>query len=280
MAHLLVEVASRHYKARKHRLRDARRLPRAQVVGLSAPKSGRTWLRALLSRLYQQRYGMPERELLEFDNYSRLNSAIPAFLFSHEAQLLAGVERGGAALQRIGAKKLVLLARNPIDVAVSWYFHLLHRTWDDRRRRVRAISMFDFMLDDLGLPTVVPRMNGWWRQIRPLPARHLIHYEALRARPGQALGQLLQFLGEGFSLREIDDAVEFARFENLARKEAQGFFAGRRIAATDPSNPDSFKVRRGKVDGYRDYFDAGQCAHLESWVAARLDPELDLEERP
>ena len=146
MAHLIVEVASRRYKARKHRLRDARRLPSAQVVLLSAPKSGRTWLRALLSRLYQQRYGMPERELLDFDNYRRRNLAIPAFLFSHEARLLSGAEADGPALRQIRAKKLVLLARNPIDVAVSWYFHLLHRTWDDRRRRVRAMSMFEFML--------------------------------------------------------------------------------------------------------------------------------------
>ena len=118
-------------------------------------------------------------------------------------------------------------------------------------------------------------MNGWWRQIRALPARHLIHYEALRARPGETLGRLLQFLGEDFALREIDDAVEFARFENLARKEAQGFFSGRRIAATDPGNPDSFKVRRGKVGGYREYFGAEEAAQLEAWVETRLDPELD-----
>jgi hypothetical protein len=270
MAYLIVEVASRHYKERKRRLRDARRLPHAQVVLLSAPKSGRTWLRALLSRLYQQRHDLPERELLDFDNYCRLNPAIPAFLFSHEAGLLSG-----ASPRQLSGKKLVLLARNPIDVAVSWYFHLLHRTWDDRRRRVRAMPMFEFMLaGDLGLPTVVPRMNGWWRQIRALPARHLIHYEALRARPEETLAGLLQFLGEDFSPRAIDDAVEFARFENLAKKELHGFFAGRRIAATDPGNPDSFKVRRGRVGGYREYFDAQQCAQLEAWVSARLDPEL------
>jgi hypothetical protein len=275
MANLIVEIANRHYKHVKRRVRDARRLRSAQVVLISAPKSGRTWVRTLLSRLYQRRHDLPERELLDFDNFRRADPAIPAILFSHEAGLLAVADADGPARAALGEKKIVLLARNPIDVGVSRYFHIVHRAQDDRKRRVRELSMFEFMLaDEFGLPAIVGWMNGWWRQVRRLPARHLMHYETLRAAPAETLTALLRFLEQSFSAEEIAEAVEFARFENLAKREAEGFFAGRRLAAADAGNRDSFKVRRGKVGGYREYFDAEQCERLESWVARHLDREL------
>lgn len=40
----------------------------------------------------------------------------------------------------------------------------------------------------------------------------------------------------------------------------------------DPSNPHSYKVRRAKVGGYRDYFDAEQVAQIDALVSATLSP--------
>ena len=39
----------------------------------------------------------------------------------------------------------------------------------------------------------------------------------------------------------------------------------------DKDNPQSFKVRKAKVGGYRDYFTDEQCAQLDVMVA-ELDP--------
>ena len=49
----------------------------ADFVIISPPKSGRTWLRMMLSRFFQVRYGLPENELLGYDNYHQQNPAIP-----------------------------------------------------------------------------------------------------------------------------------------------------------------------------------------------------------
>jgi len=60
----------------------------------------------------------------------------------------------------------------------------------------------------------------------------------------------------------------------MKKKEAEQAFrlTGGRMAPRDQDNPDSYKVRRAKVGGYRDYFDDEQIAAIDAMVADRLDP--------
>ena len=46
------------------------------------------------------------------------------------------------------------------------------------------------------------------------------------------------------------------------------------MAPGNRANPDSYKVRRAKVGGYRDYFTAEQVAELEALMRARLSPRF------
>ena len=57
---------------------EYRKLQLADWVLMSWGKSGRTWLRVMLSRFYQVKHGLGESELIGFDNLKRLNSAIPS----------------------------------------------------------------------------------------------------------------------------------------------------------------------------------------------------------
>src|ERR671918_1368046 len=50
---------------------DYRKLALADVVVVSFGKSGRTWLRVLLSRFYQLRYGLRSSAFIGFDNLNR-----------------------------------------------------------------------------------------------------------------------------------------------------------------------------------------------------------------
>jgi hypothetical protein len=43
----------------------------------------------------------------------------------------------------------------------------------------------------------------------------------------------------------------------------------------NPDDPDTLKVRRGKVGGYRDYFTPEQAAHMEQLVRDRLSPTFN-----
>jgi alcohol sulfotransferase len=58
----------------------------------------------------------------------------------------------------------------------------------------------------------------------------------------------------------------------MREREREGRFASDDLTPRDHSDTDSFKVRRGVIGGYRDYFDDAQCAALDALVAERLDP--------
>jgi alcohol sulfotransferase len=59
----------------------------------------------------------------------------------------------------------------------------------------------------------------------------------------------------------------------MKKMEREQYFrgSGARVKPGDRDNPASFKVRKAKVGGYREHFDAEQCAQLEAMVA-QLDP--------
>jgi hypothetical protein len=54
----------------------------------------------------------------------------------------------------------------------------------------------------------------------------------------------------------FQEALEFSRFENMQKLEAAGVFDSKILHPGDVRDPESFKVRRGKVGGYREYLSA------------------------
>ena len=135
--------------------------------------------------------------------------------------------------------------------------------------------MWDFVRhSDIGLPSLIDFLNTWERNVRNLERSLVLRYEDLRAEPAKILKQVADLMGEAFSDQEIDEAVSFASFENLRRLETKGFFRQGGLTLRNPKDPDSFKVRRGKVGGYRDYFTPEQIAELEALMSSRLSPSL------
>lgn len=261
-----------------HAWRGRKELSRASqsdLIVLSRAKSGRTWLRAMLSRLYQAHYNLDEAQLMEFDNFHQQNSAIPKVLYTHGYYLHADIDAGGPRSNAM-AKKIIFLVRNPCDVAVSEYFQSTKRA-NQTKVELYGIDtdmpMFDFvMTGPMGIPTIVDYLNKWERVLAPMPNVMRVRYEDLRAEPVEYLSTLVDFIGAPFSEETIRNAVEFTSFENLKKKEREDFYNNSRLRAKNPDDPDSYKVRRGKVGGYRDYFDDSQIAKMEALVRERISP--------
>jgi len=265
---------------RKYRLCD--------YIFASYGKSGRTWVRVMISRYYQQAYELPERILMGFDNFNKINPAVPKIFYTHDNYLRSYT--GNLDNKKdFYDKKVVLLVRRPQDVAVSQFFQWKYRMRPGKMSMNRYpaagsdISVYDFVTDpDAGLPRIVDFMNGWASELPRIKNLLMVRYEDLRSDPGQQLARIIDFFGLEPDARHIQDAVEFASVENLRKMEKENYFwrSGSRVKAKDPSNPDSFKVRRAKVGGYRDYFDDAQLAEIDALVDARLDPVFGYHSEP
>ena len=271
-------LPARQRKAARHAIRRRIELSRAHAadgVILSRAKSGRTWLRAMISRLYQAHYGLPEQQLLEFDNFHKQQPRIPRLLFTHGFYLREqfAAQRRGTAADPFD-KPLIFLARHPCDIAVSEYFQSTRRAKAHKKELYGVddqASMFEFVMSGaLGLPTIVDYFNFWDEATRDYPRFLRLHYETLRADPLVQMRRVVNFLQAPFTDEAIAEAVDFASFENLKAKERENFFDNSRLAPRDPDDPDSYKVRRAKVGGYRDYFDAEQIEVMEGYLRNNL----------
>jgi hypothetical protein len=74
--------------------------------------------------------------------------------------------------------------------------------------------------------------------------------------------------------------VDFASVENMRKMEQEN--AGKRAAnarlkPADANDPSSFKVRRAKVGGWRDYVTEEQAAAIDGMVKDKLDPVFGYE---
>ena len=258
--------------------RDLRRLAQADVAVVSFAKSGRTWLRVMLSHLYQLKYGLPEDIIIERDNLHRMNQAIPIFLFT-QGSYIEDVRPIGGPQSPYHGKRLIFLARHPADTAVSYYFHNMNRI-NPLKKDVKRLPedlgdtpLFDFVTNDSwGMPAIVRYLNGWADALAQHPRHLLVRYEDLRRDPKPQLQLIAQFLGENFEESVYEKAIELASFERLQQKERANFFNNRRLRPRDASNVESFKVRRGKVGGFRDYLNGREIAWIEQRIAAELRP--------
>jgi hypothetical protein len=256
---------------------EARRLRLADCVLASWAKSGRTWLRVMLAHYYEHEYGLAPVGLLDFDNLHRQNRQVPKVFFTH-GNYLRDFTRHHDSKVDFYDKKVLLLVRDPRDVAVSQFFQWKYRMPDWKKKLNSSPvaadrSIFEFVLArDYGLPTIIDFLNGWAEEAPSIRALRIVRYEDMRTDPVRALTNVLEYLGTAPTQERVAAAVDFARFDNLRKLETGRAFPGPRLSPGDPDNPDSYKVRRGKVGGYRDYFDDDQLAVIDRLTRTTLSP--------
>jgi len=258
---------------------------RARLLIIGHPKSGNTWLKLMLSRLYQVRYGLPEELVHKTDEYTRVDPRVPRLAasnghYSYE-RAVARLFDGPDPVMK--DKAVLLLARHPIDIAVSWYFQFTKRQSRHKQELINAnlakpidrhtIEMWEFVRhSEIGLVSLIDFLNGWQERIERVDRAQMIRYEDLRTEPVKTLGQVTQLIGDPFGEDEIRAAVDYGSFDNVRALESQGYFKQGGLTLRNPDDPESFKVRRGKIGGYRDYFDDAQVAELEAITRERLSP--------
>ena len=255
------------------------KLQQADIVVVSFGKSGRTWLRVMISHLFRVMHKLPENAILGFDNFHNLNRAVPKIFFTHD-NYIKDFTGDFTSKKPYYNKRVILLARDPRDVAVSQFFHWKFRikpgkiAINNYPPRDSDIGLFDFVSGDNGgsMQAVSDYLNLWANEADRLEHFHMVRYEDLRAEPHRELRRILDFMQFSATERHINAAVEYSSYENMKKMESKRQFrlAGGRMVPRDRNNPDSYKVRRAKVGGYRDYFSDREVALIDRQLGACL----------
>jgi hypothetical protein len=130
-----------------------------------------------------------------------------------------------------------------------------------------------------GIRAIVKTMNDWLNEFSGRDDFTIIRYESVRASPAEHFRSLLDALGEmAPDMSIFQAALDFSQFENMKKMEAAGAFDSKILRPGDVRDPESFKVRRGKVGGYREYLSAEDQAYAAD-ALTKLDPQFGYDPR-
>lgn len=239
------------------------------VVWLAAyPKSGSTWLRALLAnflRLGQSgtpapvpinelRAALPGSSTASREHFDEFTGLASADCTDAEAERLRPAVYRARAEQHAGAATpffyvahdayaaapggeplfpddisvaAVYIARNPLDVAVSWAFYAGH---EDLAAGVAMLASRRAVLLGPDWPRLRQRLLDWsghvesWRKA-PFPLL-TVRYEDLLADAAAELGRVARFLRleGGNDQPRLQQAADFSSFARLSQAEREGGF--------------------------------------------------------
>lgn len=223
----------------------------------------------MLGRAMAEHFDICDADLFKLEQMGDPARGIPRIKIKHDdnPQLKIPEELVPNKSEYRGVK-VVYLVRDIRDLAVSNYFEFTRRRGQEDR------GLPAYLRSRRGSVDTMIRHYNIWAANRHAPAGfHLVRYEDLHADSTGCLNDLLEFLGipnvNGATLRS---AVDFASFGNMHRMEKSGSFQHRRLRPMDASDRETYKTRRGKVAGYRDYLCSDDIHLLDGKIRAELDP--------
>lgn len=237
---------------------------RCDAFIVSYPKCGRTWLRMMLGVALSEHHGVAVRNLRRFTDADVDHPGLPRILATHDdSPHTKPPHRIMRSKRAYAGTRTVLLVRDPRDVVVSLYFH------NTRRRGLPYDGdLVDFVRDRTGgLASVLAFYDAWTPHLDELDVL-VVRYEDMHADPARSLQRVLAFLGvDGVDESVVRRAVDGASFDRLQRMERDGSAPTRALRTPAADDPESYKVRRGKVGGYTDYLTAPVITAMDVAIA-------------
>jgi Sulfotransferase domain len=272
MAPEFVKVAYRRVRRMRNQMLLERAAPSVDAFLVSYPKSGRTWLRFLLSCYFARVAGLDFEPDLHstfrvHPNFDRdAERGLPVFVGRErdvKMPLLAVSHRQYDA-RFFGGTPTIILVRDPRDVCVSAYFH------ETKHKHRFAGSVAEFIEDETyGIPAIVRYHNGWAQGLAAAPSL-VISYEEMSSNSEATVRRILEFLGQPVDEAALAEAVEKARFSKMQKTEKKTGIPGHDY---DRSDEDSLRVRKGKVGGYSDTLSDAEADRIVAICRDTMVPE-------
>ena len=243
--------------------------PGASFV-LSYPKAGRTWLRTMMNCALLAQQGRPHDLAAIADALH--GASVSPVVFDHDASSLQdGVpwQKMSPSRERYRGTRVLLLGRDVRDLVVSSYFQAT------RRVHTFAGGISAFLRDDRSGVDKILTFYRIWDTNRTVPASFdFMRYEDLHADPARFLARALTFFELPVSPSALEAGVAAGRFEVMKEAEVQSLArpaaaVPERIGRAVEDDTESYKVRRGRVGGFRDYLSDEDVAYIDARIAER-----------
>jgi hypothetical protein len=236
----------------------------SDIIILSFPKSGRTWLRVLMGNALQEHLKctndlLPTLEAMATASYP----SVPNFLVDHGiATTQARSDIFDVSKVKYKDKKVILLVRDPKDVVVSAYFHK-----SKLKKMAFNASFSDFLRDDVGsLKTYLAFLNSW-TNTKDISGYLIIRYEEMHSDPLAVLRSIFDFADvKDISNESLTAAIEFGRFDNMRELEKSDALGSDRLRPVDSNDESTYKTRKGEVGSFVEHFSEDDLAYANSLI--------------
>jgi hypothetical protein len=259
--------------ARRNFSSRARELSGGDAIVISIPNSGRTWVRTFLCAYVCARYEHPFS--LHPETYH--DSRIPRIIYTHDLYEHYTKTRWWERVRgkflvpprEVKRARIILLARDPRDAFVSHYIEMIRRT-SETADELKSRAVGDVLRDPIfGIALMIQTMNEWLKEFARRPNCILVRYEDLHLSPNEQFRRVLAAVGETDpQKRHFENALEFSRFGNMRKMEASLEYDRQLLQPSDVNDPESYKVRRGKIGGYVDYLEPSDIEYADQAMAA------------
>lgn len=245
------------------------------------PKTGNSWLRFMIGSYIQFVCNLDRPPLFEsYDLFGRCEKPPlgPSMIASHGPLEWSSQEKTDLNKRNVVShyknKKVVLIVRHPLDTMVSGWFHAKSSGFDNFFFQG---DLEDFLNDPVfGLDKFFSFYQIWKNARQHFSNLILVRYEDTRKTPTKQLERILHFLEIPVINPYVEWAVKRSSFQQMQKLEMKETLkAGRKLSKTlfnygDSDNPDSFRVRKGKVGGFRDYLTNDIWRQYEDRIAHEM----------
>ncbi|CAF4843677.1 unnamed protein product [Pieris macdunnoughi] len=162
--------------------------------------------------------------------------------------------------------KVVYLARDPRDVAVSYYNILKLKLFKD----IDFEQYWnDFRNGEIILTPIFEHIKEAWEQ-RNHPNLFFLTYEDMTKDLPSTLREMSEFFGKKYTKEQIRGLSQHLSFDNFkSNKSVNGEQTLLKTYGVINDGANSF-IRRGKIGGWEDYFSDELKINAEQWMAENL----------
>ena len=248
-------------------LRDKMVIRPGDVFIVAYPKCGSTWTQQIVKLIANNGVEtgvdhdvfVPWIEHMTLDEIESMSS--PRFFKSH---LQYSLMAGGGDPENTNAKYISVI-RNPKDIAVSGFNHLLKMapapfapTWENHFEKIFG--------EDLPFGPFYSHFLGWWAH-KDASNILILTYEQMKRDPRTAIATIATFLEYSLTDEVIDKIVIETSFDKMKDNKAAN---KEHLFAVGDHRPDLKFMNKGIIGNWKDKLTAEESARIDSLVAEKM----------